>query len=80
MDETGAPIVGKTVTLKEFVSALGTRTVLGSLTTDANGQVQLTYTVPTDPAKDNVYIEAYFAGDVGYLPAPKASKRIPIGT
>ena len=80
LDETGTPIVGKTVTLKEYVSALGTRTTLGSLTTDANGQVQLTYTVPTDPAKDNVYIEAYFVGDVGYLPASKASKRIPIGT
>ena len=80
LDETGAPIVGKTVTLKEYVSALGTRTTLGALTTDANGRVLLTYTVPTDPAKDNVYIEAYFAGDVAYLPAPKASKRIPIGT
>lgn len=79
-DGSGNPVVGKTLRLVQYVQALGTRTALGSFTTDANGKVQVqNYTVPTDPSMDNVYIESYFDGEGDFTPS-KSSKRIPIGT
>ena len=73
----GNGLGGKVVEFRES-SSQGQRRLPDGYT-DGSGRAYCPYTVPTDPNKDNVCIQARFTGDGTYYSSGSSWRRIPIG-
>ncbi len=65
-DSSGNPVPSESVIFEQQVESTGQTTVLGFGMTNAQGQLSITYTVPTDTSENNIYIHAIFPGSSPY--------------
>ena len=79
-DALRTPLSHKTLVVRRYINTNQSPLIIGTVTTNTQGQAKINYTIPMDPLMDNIYIEATYDGNPDKLRngASKASRRIPI--
>ena len=64
--ENGVPLANQPVVFSDWSDNRPNAQIRGTVWTNGDGRATLYYTIPTNPAEDNVYVQGVYTGNATY--------------